>query len=468
MPFPQRLKSWWTSLRVRLTLWNTAVVLAAVLVALLAVREGLRYSLLAEIDAVLNDEAKALILAIQEFQADRELVIDEMQRIASGHQEHGWYILWLDADRNPIWSSPGAPPLTDTQRAAGRGDYSVWVGAAHRAVERRVPLSNQPLSYVRVGSPVAFIEEDVARLTRILMPVSLALLCLAPLGGYLLAWRAIEPLKHILETTRRLRPSRLEERLQVRGVGDELDQLALQINQFLDQLAEHLRQQREFVANAAHELRSPLTAIQASTEVTLEKPRSAEEYEDLLLAIHEQCQDLGNLVNQLLQLTEAEHGSAEPRWEHVPLGEVIQSCLDMFAPLAEDRGITLRASLEQQVTVRGLSQPLRQLVTNLVDNALKFTPSGGVVSVHLRRNASPEVELSVEDNGVGIPPDELPKIFERFYQVDKSRSRAVASRGNGLGLSICQAIVQRHGGRIEVSSELGRGSTFRVWLPAAG
>lgn len=467
MPFPQRLKSWWTSLRVRLTLWNTAVVLAAVLVALLAVREGLRYSLLAEIDAVLNDEAKALILAIQEFQADRELVIDEMQRLTAGHQEHGWFICWLDADRNSLWSSPSAPPLAHMQRVVGRGDYSVWVSATHRAVERRVQLANQPLSYVRVGSPVAFIEMDVARLTRILMPVSLALLCLAPLGGYLLAWRAIEPLKHILETTRRLRPSRLEERLQVRGVGDELDQLAQQINQFLDQLADHLRQQREFVANAAHELRSPLTAIQASTEVTLDKPRSTEDYEDLLLAIHEECQHLGNLVNQLLQLTEAEHVSAEPRWEHVALGEIIQSCLEMFAPLAEDRGITLRSSLEQPLTVRGLSQPLRQLVTNLVDNALKFTPSGGVVSVRLGRKDSHEVELVVEDNGVGIPADELPKIFERFYQVDKSRSRAVSSRGNGLGLSICQAIVQRHGGRIEVSSELGRGSSFRVYLPAA-
>jgi heavy metal sensor kinase len=466
MPSPPPLSRRWNSLRVRLTLWNTTVVLIAVMVALLAVREGLRFYLIAELDAVLDDEVKVLILAIEKFHPDRAQVIDGMQRMAEGHSERGWHVRWMDPDHaTTIWASAAAPATPLSQAVTTLSDRRVWASDTHRSVERRVDHPRIPRYYIRVGAPTQFIDDDVARLTRILAPVGLGLLLLAPLGGYLLAERAIDPLQKIIATTARLRPSRLDERLLVRGVGDELDQLAVQINHFLDQIAEHLRRQRDFVANAAHELRSPLTAIQASVEVTLDKPRSTGEYEDLLVSINDECQHLGHLVNQLLQLLNTEEAQAALPRQAVPLSDIVRHSLEMFGPIAEDRGVALRSETDGEVTVQGHPQQLRQLITNLIDNALKFTPAGGAITVRLSRPDSGHARLCVEDTGIGIPRDELPRIFERFYQVDKSRSRAGDNRGNGLGLSICQVIAQLHGGAIDVDSELGRGSTFRVTLP---
>jgi len=458
----------WNSLRVRLTLWNTSVVLIAVMVALLAVREGLRFYLVAEIDVVLADEVKALILAVEQFHPDKEQVIAEMRRVSDSHRDRGWHVRWLDEERREtIWASELAPATPLTELSVSRPDERVWVSDTYRSVERRVNKPGIPSYYVRVGTPTAYIEEDVARVTRIVLPVSLALLLLAPLGGFLLAERAIEPLKTIIATTERLRPSQLNERLQIRGVGDELDQLAGKINEFLDKIGEHLREQRDFVANAAHELRSPLTAIHASVEVALDKPRSTAEYEDLLVSISDECEHLKHLVNQLLQLADTDVARDRAPREPVAMNDLIRKSVEMFGPVAEDRGVTLRTDFPREFVVNGHPQQLRQLVTNLIDNALKFTPRGGLVTVSLSEAGPRQVVLEVRDTGHGIPPEDLPRIFERFYQVDKSRSRAEGQRGNGLGLSICQAIAQLHGGAIAVNSRLGEGSAFQVTLPTA-
>jgi heavy metal sensor kinase len=298
--------------------------------------------------------------------------------------------------------------------------------------------------------------------------VGLAILLLAPTGGHLMSDRAIAPLQQIISATERLRPSRLNERLTVRGVGDELDQLAIKINQFLDQIADHLRQHRDFVANAAHELRSPLTAVQSSVEVTLERHRSTEEYEELLYSVSDECRHLSTLVNQLLQLAESESNEAPRLRQPVRLDEIVGKALEMFEPVADERGVELSGLFTEPVPVLGDRQQLRQVVTNLIDNAIKFTPTGGRVTVKLEQSrALRAATLTVADTGIGISPDELPRIFERFYQVDKARTRVGAPRGNGLGLSICRAILAAHHGTIDVSSEPGRGTTFRVCLPTA-
>lgn len=456
------------TLRVRLTVWNTVVVLLTVLIALFAVREGLRFYLLLETDEVLEAEARELLLAVEEFyHSDQSQIIAEMKRKAEAHRKSDWFIRWVDkTHEHDVWHSGNVPEEPQNRFLGSFGGHNVWGSSTHRSIEVELNKPGLPKQYILVGTPIQFVDDDVNRLTRILAPVGLAIFLLAPLGGLLLAERAIEPLQEIIHTTERLRPSHLDERLIVRGVGDELDQLATKINTFLDVIATHLQKNREFVANAAHELRSPLTAIQSLVEVTLDKPRDTAEYEELLYQINDECRHLAQVVNQLLQLTQSEALAADTRQELVGLDEMIRKAMEMFEPVAEERQVKLTSTLTD-VQVTGNPREIRQLLTNLIDNAIKFTPSGGTVHVGLRRHDERYACLTIRDTGIGIPTQDLSRVFDRFFQVDKSRHRGIETRGNGLGLSICQAIVHAHQGTITVNSKLNAGTTFTILLPMA-
>ncbi len=468
MPFLPRLTNGSRSLRFRLTAWHTLVLWITVIAALLAVREGLRFNLLKETDVILNDEARELLLAVQRWHPAREQVIAAMQRSAASHADRGWYVRWLSPDRKDVlWESTNSPGMTLVNLESETADYKIWASETRRAVERRLNVPGLPGYYIRVGTQTQFIEDDVRRLTQIVAPIGLCLCLLAPLGGFFLSERAVRPLQEIIRTTERLHADRLHERLPVRGVGDELDQLATKINQFLDLIADHLRQNREFVTNAAHELRSPLTAMLSSIDVDLGKTRTPAEQEELLVSLEEQCRHLTQLVNQLLTLAESEREGDGTTRAPISLEELAHRSVEMFAPIAEERGIAVTVTGGPVPTVLGHAAPLRQVVTNLLDNALKFTPGGGRITLSLSHDrADNHVELAVQDTGMGIPAQDLPRIFERFYQVDKARHRGDERRGYGLGLSICQAIIQRHRGRIDVESSPGTGSAFRVRLPA--
>ncbi len=468
MPWLKRVSRSLRTIRVRLTIWNSMVVFLAVLIALIAVRERLRFSLLTETDHVLNDEVKELILAVERCYPDLEQIRIELEQKAHSHRDRGWHVRWMNANRETLWVGPPehSPPEPLEQEVGLLSGGAIWASDQFRAVERQVSTPGIPSYYLRVGTKTAFITQDVFKLTELLAPVGLALLFLAPLGGFLLADRTIAPVQQIIATTERLRPSQLNERLEVRGVGDELDQLAVKINHFLDEIADHLRRKRDFVANAAHELRSPVTAIQSSVEVALQHERTPAEYEELLILISDECRHLGQLVSQLLQLAEAQSEVLRLSFAPVRLDEIVQRTVEMFGPVAEERGITLTGQADQPVAILGNRQQLRQVVTNLVDNAVKFTPSGGRVNVQVE--ADPHLHrgrLTVCDTGVGIPEEHLPRIFERFYQVGKARDRGAEARGNGLGLSICQAIVDQHQGTIKVESTPNQGSTFTMTFP---
>jgi len=314
------------------------------------------------------------------------------------------------------------------------------------------------------------IDADVSKLTNLMIGAVLVTLFVAPLGGYWLAGRATHPLARIIATTARLRPSHMEERLPIRGTADELDQLSATINRFLDLIGDYLNRNREFVANAAHELRSPLAAIQSAVEVTLNGERSIEEYQEMLDDIAAQCGQLGGLVNQLLLLAETDVVGLQIRRRPVSLDRLVARSVDMFRGAAEERGIQLTAQCGPNVSLDADADRLRQVLNNLIDNSLKFTVRGGRVDVHVDRDEPRhEIVMTVADTGFGIAPEDLPHVFERFYRGDKARGRDHArgdgAHGNGLGLSICQAIVAAHFGSITVDSQPGQGSRFTVRLP---
>jgi len=339
----------------------------------------------------------------------------------------------------------------------------------YRVLVARLEEPGMPVLIVRLGGYRQPLDDDLSLLDQTLIVPSIIILLLAPAGGYVLALRATRPIAKIIATASRLQPSRLQERLPLRGSGDELDQLSHTINGMLDRIASYIDTNREFVAHAAHELRSPLAAIRSSVEVALNRQRSSEEYATLLVEVMEECQNLSNLVNRLLILAEGDVGRIDGRLRAARLDHVVRESLDMFDAVAELQGVRLQAaSLPEAAVVPGDDDHLRQLVRNLLDNAIKFTPSGGAVQVELKiDHPRRQVVLTVQDEGVGIPPEDLPHIFERFFRGDRSRQRQPGRHSSGLGLSICQTIVQALGGEISAVSNLGKGTTFTVTLPLA-
>ncbi len=259
----------------------------------------------------------------------------------------------------------------------------------------------------------------------------------------------------------------LDERLPIRNTGDELDQLSDAMNSMMDRIADYISKNHRLLANSAHELRTPLAALRSTAEVALASERSSDEYQRTILSIIGECKNLELLVNQLLLLAETEN--VAPRsLPAVDLGELVSNACSMFEAVAEIRETQLDVCIDEAVYVHGNRMHFRQLINNLIDNALKFTPSGGRVSVELSVDrAGKQCRLRVADSGVGIAPTEMEKLFERFYRGDPKRRQAAPTRGTGLGLSVCKAVVESHGGTIEVSSEPSEGTCFTVILPLA-
>jgi heavy metal sensor kinase len=416
-----------------------------------------------ETDQVLLDDAHEVGLAIESFYPSLPQIEAEMQRKASGHRDRQLFVRLIDS-KGEVLLQTGEPPNLDRGETVNPPRFMSVDG--YRMASRPVARAGIPAFNVQVGASLATLENDMARLTRLMMAAGFVILFVAPLSGFFLAGRATRPLGEIISIAERLRPSRLEERLEIRGTGDELDRLSLTINHFLDQLRDYLQRHREFVDNAAHELRSPLAAVQSAIEVTLNTDRTTEEYQEMLGEIADECGQLRVLVNQLLLLAETDGQRFEVARLPVRMDRLVERSADMFRGAAEERGVRLAVSGGDPVTIAGDADRLRQVINNLIDNSLKFTPPGGHVLVTVRADeAQGEAVLRVTDTGSGITAEDLPHVFERFYRGDKSRQRESYTSGNGLGLSICRSIVAAHGGSIEVESSLGKGATFVVRLP---
>ncbi len=467
--FFERLSALARTLRFRLMLWNALAVIVTGLAILVCVREGVRVTLIRDLDRILEEDLKEISLGfVEEAGIDWGLLTDELDRKARGHEFHGWFVQFYNARGETVWSSDNTPRLS----GLGKIVLEPRSLSGYRVVCRRLPVGDSRASSVCVGAQQALISRDLRRIDRLVFTVFIGLLVAAPLGGYLLAGSATRPLAKMIHTTEGLRPAQLAERLEIRGTGDELDALAARINSLLDRIGDYLQQKHDFVANAAHELRTPLAAIRASVEVALSQPRPVCEYQELLAQVIQESSALEVLVNQLLLLAESDADRLKAYADRVALDQVVAAAADMFRGVAESRGLTLSVSAATSVSVAGNRHNLRQVVNNLLDNAIKFTAahhgqgSRGKVDVLLLRDDYRGIaRLTIRDNGPGIPAEHLPHIFDRFYRVDRGRSRGDGVGGSGLGLSICQAIVLAHHGTIEAASEPGQGTTFTVTLP---
>ncbi len=309
---------------------------------------------------------------------------------------------------------------------------------------------------------VAETEATLAAFDRLVAGGAVVFLAIAIVGGLFLSRQALRPVGESIRAAWRLDPEDLSARLPTTGAGDELDQLAAAFNRLLDHLAAYHAQIIRFTADASHELRSPLGAMRAAIEVALQQPRESEEYRRILATLGEQCERLTALINGLLLLARADAGELVIQREPIDLASIAGEVVEMFDPLAEESGVRLSAESAGPVAIAGDPSRIRQLVTNLVDNAIRFTRPGGSVTVRVE-GFGHGANLRVTDTGIGIAAEHLPHIFERFHQVDAARS----SGGCGLGLSICRWIVKAHGGTIEARSTPGEGTAFTVVLPTS-
>lgn len=458
----------WTTLRARLTLWNTGVVLLMTATSLAAVWLGARGALYRETDAVLLGNVREVGIAINDLYPDLDAVIAELQRRAEANAERAWFTHLLTEDGTTIWKSglcPDAVAVFPPSRK-DRRENVVQVGP-YRYARLAIDAGGPRAFHIRVGMSTETLDENVRALMQLLVTVGLALSLLTPLAGYWLAVQATRPVSAILQTAERLRPTRLGDRLAESGAGDELDRLSVTINRLLDQVAAHVERQEQFVADAAHELRGPLTAIQSTLEVAVSQDRSAVEYRDTLVDLLEATQHLSKLANDLLILAESSEASVPHVREVVDLAGVAAQAVSMFAGVAEERGVSLELAARNRPLAGGDTGRLRQVVGNLLDNALRFTPRGGRVTVTVADEGAAGGMIVVQDTGCGIATANLERIFDRFWMVDRARSHAQSRRSGGLGLPICKSVVEGCGGSITVASRQGAGTTVTVRLPRA-
>ncbi len=281
-------------------------------------------------------------------------------------------------------------------------------------------------------------------------------------GGYLLVRRALTPVERITRAAERITQHNLSERLPVSKTGDELERLSVSLNRMIARLDDAFQNSKRFVADASHELRTPLTILRGELENLIEDSRLDAELRERAASMFEEAVRLSRIVEQLFTLSRLDAGEAQTEWSRFDLAGLAITTAEQMSLLAEDKNISINCSANQSVVVEGDAARLKQVVVNLLDNAIKYTPRNGAIQLRVRP-VNGHAVLEVEDNGAGIPSEALPHIFERFYRVDQIRSGD--TEGAGLGLSIVKAICSAHGAEIEATSGPARGSCFRVKLP---
>ena len=289
---------------------------------------------------------------------------------------------------------------------------------------------------------------------------------LAGCGGYFLARRSLASVAAMGQQAERIGAANLHQRLVVRNSNDELGRLARTFNELLDRLDRSFERQRRFISDASHELRTPVSILRGEAEVALSQlSRSPEEYRESLAVLHAEAQRLARIVEDLFTLTRADAGEYRLAQSDFYLDELAGDCVRATRALAQAKNIALAAVTPEEMPVHADEDLLRRMILNLLDNAIKYTPAGGNVSVTC--GSVPDgYELSVTDSGPGIPAEMQSRVFERFFRADRARSRTGADGGAGLGLSIARWIAEAHLGRIELVRSDATGSKFTVRIPA--
>jgi heavy metal sensor kinase len=480
------------SVRVRLTLWYTGVLALVLVILALATYFILRQDAARRADSSLSELADAFLTTLQAEMKDASGP-DALKRAAlvaiveHRFRDHFYLVLeptgeWIASSKDlPAANLPSpeedSPVIFDSrsfrrlvESSTSRDGFFQNVRGGkggYRGFVRHFAVNGKTYTLIVLQSlhPQEAMLEEVAQTFSFAIPIAVLL---ASAGGYFLARKSLAPVVAMSTQAGHIGAATLHERLPVQNEKDELGHLARSFNELLDRLDQSFDRQRRFMADASHELRTPVAILRGEAEVALSRPdRKPEEYRESLAVLRAESQRLTHIVEDLFTLARADAGQHPLSPHEFYLDELVADCTRTTRTLALAKRITLTCDAAQELPIHADEPLLRRMILNLLDNAIKYTPQGGSVSVACR-SESGEYALSITDTGPGIPVELQPRIFERFFRVDKARSRAETDGGGaGLGLSIARWIAEAHQGRLELTRSDASGSTFTAHFPAS-
>jgi len=472
-----RAPRFWRTLAFRLTAWYVLAALALVIFATASLYFVLVKELQKSTDLFLADKLNVLRTMLRERPDDWDGLKEEIELESAARRYQQFYIRLLDEQNVPLLTTPEMAEQLDlallasqtqgrpqrAQRMLGKNGTLFYVMSTAVAVG-----NSSHKDTVQIAIDVSQEESLLARYRQRFWVILLATLAIFPLIGYQIARRSIRPVREVATTARHISSTNLHERIHSEGYPSELASLADTFNTMLDGLEESFNRISRFSADIAHDLRTPVNNIRGEAEVALARARTVEEYREVLGSCLEEAVRLSDLIGDLLFLARAESPLAHLHRESINVGDLLSGIREYYEASAADRGVSLSTAVPNGPVIAQLDRTLLQrAVGNLVSNALAHTPPGKSVVLGTAIEPS-SIRIDVSDSGTGIPPEALPRVFDRFFRVDESRSQA--SGGTGLGLAIVQSIMVLHGGNVEISSKVGQGTqvTLRVPLsPAA-
>jgi heavy metal sensor kinase len=455
-----------SSLAGRLTVWYTLVSTALFLAAIALIYFLTSRALLDQVDEDLEEDIAEFNLMLQKqglenlwSNLQQETEADGSSQILFRLYNHRGEVIRNSDDGH--WANYLAPSALLNNRDS-KFILETTHQAGHEFPARTIygTLADNENSYVVQITESLEERVDVLEIFRLTFFFSLPFLILLSLtAGWFMSGKSLEGVQQVTNTAIDISNGALGERVSLSDQGVEIDRLAETFNSMLDKIQLLIRGIREMNDNIAHDLKSPLARIRGIAETTLTGDQSSDQYQQLAGSTIEECDRLLHLINTMLDLAETEAGLA-PSMETLNLSKLIEDACDLYQPLATENNLILESNLIESVTINGNKQFLQRLISNLLDNAIKYTPSGGQISID-QKVANSDVLVCITDTGMGISQEDLPNIFERFYRCDQSRSKP----GTGLGLCLALAIAKAHWGNISVKSTLSKGTQFTVSLP---